>query len=133
MAYRLCSLAIISLLLLFAGCSIKGDDRPANQGEAAKYLADIPVPVGFKMLSTSYSSTSGNTRVGSFLLKGKEHPSFVQEFYRSAMPKLGWEIYSEESTPSGHESLMYMRKSGTVCVIKITRKMRATNIEIQVR
>ncbi len=123
---------LCTALLTFVGCSPKQYHTPPSEGVGQ--FADIPVPRGFELLDSSYSSESQLVRTGVFKYGGGENIEIVEKFYRQNMPKLGWELYSTEAGNKGNLGrYLFYRKAETVCVVYLSRERKTTFIEIQIR
>jgi hypothetical protein len=127
----LCCL-IIALLL---GCSrlAKKDSQAASQvnmlePQPLMKFADIPVPVGFKLLTQdSYIFESAGVRVGLLRYHGKADPDRVLDFYKEQMLLYNWNLLN---VIEYGQHLMNFDRENETCIVNLLPKGNTTTIVI---
>ncbi len=123
--------SMVLLLGSCAGTSTKGD-LPKGQAllepQAMLKFSDIPIPVGFKLLSEgSYSFESGGIRVGMLKYQGKANVEQVINFYKDQMPLYNWNLLN--AIEYGERLLNFERQQET-CIITVLSK--GNNITVKI-
>jgi len=130
------SFAFVMLVIFFiAGCSstIIKDDKNLGTASALEVAAnnrfsDIPVPAGFKELTTeSYSFEAAGTRVGMLKYRGKATSEQLAFFYKEQMALQNWNFLN---IVEYGESLLNFDKEAETCNILLQPKGSATLITI---
>jgi len=131
------SSGIIFLLFAFCilhsfGCTMisKRDKAGGVPGmlepQAISKFADIPVPMGFKLLpNESYAFESSGIRVGVLKYQGKADPDRVINFYREQMPMYNWSLLN---VIEYGERLMNFDREGETCIIRLLSRGRTLYI-----
>jgi hypothetical protein len=122
-----------SIVLLF-GCVALSKRGKASEGptllepQAILKFGDIPVPVGFKLLSgDSYAFESSGVRVGALKYYGRAQADAVVTFYKEQMPMYNWQFLN--AIEYGERLLNFERENET-CIIRLLPKGNATLITI---
>jgi hypothetical protein len=120
------------LLTGIIGCaslSDKGGSSPNTlQAQAMLKFTDLPVPIGFNMLTKdSYSFESSGMRVGLLRYKGKATLEQVASFYKEQMPMYNWSLLN--ITEYG-DCIMNFEREGESCIISISPKGNSATISI---
>jgi len=132
------NILVIALLgysvIVLSGCAAlskrgKGPEGPTLlEPQAILKFGDIPVPVGFKLLSgDSYAFESSGVRVGVLRYQGKAQADAVVTFYKEQMPMYNWQFLN--MVEYGERLLNFDRENET-CIIRLLPKGNATLITI---
>ena len=117
---------LCSCVLVLWGCaamSNKGRQirTPALlEPQAMLKFNDIPIPVGFKLLSgDSYSFESSGMRVGLLKYQGKANVDQVVNFYKEQMAMYNWNLLN---IVEYGERLMNFARENETCIISLLSK-----------
>lgn len=148
---------LIAPLATFAGCGGSGSaapmagstggaptevdvpDRPLRAGlfpQTRPPIADLPVPVGFKMVeATSRHDVTGGIRTVDHTYKGRDDKTQVERFYHHQMPMLGWTVQDSDMVAGTHT--LWFAKGSERCAVRISEQRRpirkaVTVIEIDI-
>ena len=125
--------AILAMLFAVSGC-VGGDVHPGYELAAMSKppVADIPVPLGFKLdEGSSRSCDSGVARFVDHLYLGSASKYAVSRFYKKAMVSQKWRFVSETSS-LGDQDLRFDRP-GETCKVTITSGswLHPTKLKVQ--
>ncbi len=141
----LCLLALCTAV----GCSTSGSGAPmvgrlAEDGtttialmpQARPLVKDLPVPMGFKLAENiSRHTTSRGSRLVDHTYIGREDKAEVERFYRTQMPRAGWQFRSSKLERAAY--VMKFTGHAERCVVRITDERstsaRRTQININVQ
>jgi hypothetical protein len=122
-------LSVLSCLLtaLLTGCAglSKEDSQVSGQvnmlePQTAMKFADIPVPVGFKLLTQdSYIFESSGLRVGVLKYRGKADPDRVINFYKEQMAMFNWNLLN---VVEYGQHLMNFDRENETCIVNLMPK-----------
>lgn len=126
---------LLSALFIFilTGCAISPKRNlnamsSALEPQALSKFADIPVPVGVKIVSTdSYAFESAGVRVGVLTYRGKVDADRATSFYREQMPMYNWNILNV--VEYGNRMLNFDRETET-CIIGMQQVGKLLTITI---
>jgi hypothetical protein len=91
-------------------------------------FSDVPVPVGFKLISDrSFILESGGVRAGVLRYTGKANIEDVIRFYKRQMPIYNWALLNV--LEYGEHMLNFERENES-CLITIETKWRRINISV---
>lgn len=113
------------LILNFIGCAAISKDKPVTsptllEPQALLKFADLPVPVGFKLLTNeSYSFESSGIRVAVLKYQGKADVDRVINFYKEQMPIYNWSLLN--IVEYGQRLLNFDRETET-CIVSLLPK-----------
>jgi len=123
-------------VLVFLGCAaISKKDRPHGppallEPQAILKFGDVPVPVGFKLLSgNSYAFENAGLRVGVLRYQGKAEPEQVLTFYKEQMPMYNWNLLN--IVEYGDRMMNFDRDTET-CIISLSPKGKSIAITISI-
>jgi len=98
------------------------------ESQARLKFADVPVPVGFKLLpQDSYSFESAGVRVGVLRYRGKANVDEVVNFYKEQMPLYNWN--SLNIVEYGDRLLNFDRDTET-CIVGLSPKGSQVTITV---
>lgn len=117
-------------ILNFMGCALfpkKSASAPMGMSglaslepQAILKFGDIPVPVGFKLLSNdSYCFENAGMRVGMLRYQGRASANLVTNFYKEQMPMYNWRLLNV--VEYGQRILNFDRDNET-CIITLLPK-----------
>jgi len=122
-------------VLNFLGCTMVSRKGKAGapgmlEPQAVFRFADIPVPVGFKLLSKdTYAFEGAGVRVGLLQYKGKADPGRAINFYKEQMPMYNWRLLN---VIEYGERLMNFDREDEICNIKLIPRGRTLYITVSV-
>ncbi|MCH8148398.1 MAG: hypothetical protein IH987_10450 [Planctomycetes bacterium] len=119
--YRLCHLLWAVFLGLSGGCAVPDPtgSRWSLQASPRPYEADIPLPVGFRLVDQSSEDwISGSVRYLRHHYVGRASRTAVRRFYSEQMPLVRW-IAENNGTVRGTVTLRFFRGS-EVCTVIVT-------------
>jgi len=123
---------ISSLALMLSGCALlsKKEKEAGVPGllepQAMLRFADMPVPVGFKLLpQNSYSFENSGMRVAVLKYRGKANPDQVVNFYKEQMPMYNWTLLN---IIEYGDRLMNFDRENETCIISLSAKGNAIDI-----
>lgn len=130
--HRVAGPALAVLLAVVGGCSAAGPIAPSGplRPMPDPPLADVPVPVGFRLQERSCEDwSSGAIRYVRHRYLGKADKYAVRKFYREQMPLLRWSAVSEGQV-SGRHTLRFKRpkESCTITVSDADRDSARTGV-----
>lgn len=133
--YRLCQLLWAVLLGLPGGCAAPGPAISHGSLEASSrpYEADIPLPVGFRLVDQSSEDwVGGPVRYLRHRYVGRAPRTAVRRFYREQMPLVRW-IAESDGTVQGTVTLRFYR-GREVCTVTMNGRSpdRAGRVTIEV-
>lgn len=110
-------------IFLLSGCALMSKKQKQEAGpgmlepQAMLKFADIPVPVGFKLLpQNSYSFENSGLRVGVLRYQGKANPDHIVAFYKEQMPMYNWTLLN---IVEFGDRLMNFDRENETCIINI--------------
>ena len=120
---------LLTGILGCASLSDKDSSTPqALQAQAVLKFADLPVPIGFKILAKdSYSFESSGMRVGLLRYQGKATLDQIVNFYKEQMPMYNWALLN--ITEYG-DCIMNFEREQESCIISILPKGSSAVISI---
>ena len=124
---------LFSCILMLEGCALfpKKDAQMATailEPQAILKFGDVPVPVGFNLLSKeSYAFESKGLRVGVLKYKGRANPDRVINFYKEQMPMYNWNLLN---IIEYGERLMNFERENETCNINLSSKLTGVIITI---
>ena len=127
MLYRTFLVSLVLVAAILSGCTEQ--DVP---DDSTIRFTDIPVPIGFELLDTSYTVEAETIRTGTLSYEGDGYPLHVERFYKKVMPELDWELYKTDA-PNKESRYLFFRKDKGICVVHIYKQMRKTYINIELR
>ncbi|MDZ7814866.1 MAG: hypothetical protein U5N86_02345 [Planctomycetota bacterium] len=127
MLYRTFLVSLVLLAAFLGGCY----EQDVPDDSAIRFV-DIPVPIGFELLDSSYTVEAETIRTGTISYEGSGYPLHVERFYKKVMPELAWELYKTDA-PTSDTRYLFFRKDNEICVVHIFKKMRNTYIDIELR
>lgn len=127
MKIKICVLVFLcSCILVLWGCagiSGKGKELQTStllEPQAMLKFNDVPVPVGFRLLSgDSYSFESAGMRVGLLKYQGKAKIEQVVNFYKEQMPMYNWSLLN---VVEYGERLMNFARENETCIVNLSPK-----------
>jgi hypothetical protein len=103
-----------------------------NKTEIALYydFKDVPVPKGLKIKrEKSFVFQTTEFSIGFLTFTGKMESDSIMDYFTDKMPEDGWHFLSSFKSP---KNIMFFLKENRFCIITITSKTRAANVEILV-
>jgi hypothetical protein len=102
---------------------------PASlQSQVVLKFADLPVPLGFRLLTQeSYSFENAGTRVAVLRYQGKASTAQVVNFYKEQMPMFNWKLLNIIEYGN---CMLNLEKENETCVINIAPKGNNSVISI---
>jgi hypothetical protein len=115
---------ITTLLIGCAGVSKKesqaGVEANMLEPQPLTKFSDIPIPVGFKLLSQdTYVFESAGMRVGVLKYHGKADPNRVLDFYKEQMQMYNWNLLN---VVEYGQLLMNFDRENETCIINLVPK-----------
>lgn len=119
-------LLLISGIFILTGCveTLKKDKLTSTQAllepQVISKFADLPIPVGFKLLfQDSYSFESGGVRVAMLKYQGKANPDQLVNFYKEQMLMFNWNLVN---IIEYGQHLMNFERENETCTINLSSK-----------
>jgi len=119
--HRVAGPALVVLLAVTGGCFTTSPIAPSSplRPITDPPLADVPVPVGFRLQERSCEDwSSGAIRYVRHRYLGKADKNAVRKFYREQMPLLRWSAVSEGQV-AGRHTLRFKRPKES-CTITVS-------------
>ncbi len=119
-------LSLFITIFILAGCAgvsqqSKGTENPLLLEPQIQFkFNDVPVPVGFKILTLdSYSFETAGIRVGLLKYQGKGKVEQVVNFYKEQMSLYNWNLLN---VIEFGEHMLNFEREGETCIINLIPK-----------
>lgn len=122
-------------VILLSSCAVLNKDKQTGslavlEPQTILKFADVPVPIGFKLLpQNSYSFENAGLRVGVLKYQGKANPDQVISFYKDQMPMYNWNLLN---IVEYGDRLLNFDREGETCIIGLLAKGRSVIITVSV-
>ncbi len=130
---RLCSAAAALVLSLMPGCAgaQRGDRSVALVPSREPFVADVPLPEGFRLVERSCEDwSSASIRYVRHRYRGRADKAAVHRFYRKQMPLVRWTPVSGGNV-HGRRTLRFERRAES-CTVTIQDAARSLSGEVVV-
>lgn len=123
----------VILISIISGCAVLPRKTTSVtsyslEPQAISKFADIPVPVGVKLVPMdSYAFESAGLRVGVLKYRGRVDADRVTSFYREQMPMYNWEVLN--IVEYGQRLMNFDRETET-CIITMDQKGKLLDITV---
>ncbi len=123
---------ILIYVFMLSGCALMSNKQKSEAGpgmlepQVTLKFADIPVPLGFKLLAQkSYSFENSGMRVAVLRYQGKANPDQIVNFYKEQMPMYNWTLLN---IVEYGDRLMNFDRENETCIISLSAKGNTVNI-----
>jgi hypothetical protein len=123
----------LAVVLALGGCGTTDSASAPLIADVRSPIADVPVPAGFSMASTSTSkmvAESGLRTVNHFYT-GHDNFLAVANFYRDKMPQKGW-VWTGQTQPTGKQVIEHFSKKAEICTVTVDSRLFDTMIHIEI-